>query len=56
MVKYKCGHESVSLIVTDGTPGMLSNYLNWCESVGLHGDKSLCWECWNKKLLQRLKS
>ena len=45
MTKYGCGHES-EMLVLDGTPTMISAYQRWSESVGIYGDKSMCFNCW----------
>lgn len=48
MTKYKCGHKTEGLLVADGSPTSISAYLVWAEGVGIYGDKSQCWECFNK--------
>ena len=49
---YKCGHEGKPVIL-DGNALSLSIYMEWVKSEGYEGDKSMCWECWNKKEQER---
>ena len=47
MTKYhKCNHETNGLIILDDNELSLTAYIDWSESVGVFGDKSICWECW----------
>jgi len=48
MTKYKCGHKS-SIIIMDSNLLNMSAWMDWKESVGFDGDKSMCWECWCRK-------
>jgi hypothetical protein len=48
-MKYKCGHDSKGVIILDdNTLGVIA-YLDWQNSVGINGDKSMCWECYCKR-------
>ena len=47
MTDYKCGH-SHDIIVTDCNPLTILAYLEWKDTVGLDGDRSLCWGCFTK--------
>ena len=49
MTKYKCGHKG-NVIVLDCNDLSMAAFYEWCESVGWKGDKSQCWECWNKEM------
>jgi len=49
MIKYKCGHESRGIIIIDSNPLSISAYLEWKDGVGLDGDRSECWNCWNRE-------
>lgn len=48
MTKYKCGHES-NVIILDENLLSMASYIEWSETVGLHGSKSKCWECFCKE-------
>jgi len=48
ITKYKCGHES-KLVVMDNSPVSLATWMRWSETVGFHGDNSMCWKCWCKE-------
>ena len=45
---YKCGHDREA-VVLDNNPMSFSAYLTWSETKGYSGDKTKCWECYNKK-------
>ena len=47
MTDYKCGH-SHDIIVTDSNPLTILAYLEWKDTVGIDGDRSLCWDCFTK--------
>ena len=47
MTSYKCGH-SHDVIAACNNPLSIFTYLEWRETVGLDGDKSLCWDCFIK--------
>ena len=49
MTKYKCGHKTNGVIILEDCVLSMSAYFEWANSVGISGDKSICWECWNKK-------
>jgi len=49
MTKYKCGCETDGIIITDSNPLSYFAYDEWSNTVGVFGDKSICWNCWNKK-------
>ena len=44
-MKYKCGHSKTTIILDDNELS-LSAYLEWKDTVGWNGDKTLCWDCW----------
>lgn len=46
MIEYGCGCTSKGLLILDGTPTMFSAYQRWSMTVGIYGDKSLCFKCW----------
>jgi len=46
MIEYGCGHKSTGLLILDGSAIKLSAYQSWVKTVGIHGDKSLCFYCW----------
>ncbi|KKN27768.1 hypothetical protein LCGC14_0861180 [marine sediment metagenome] len=57
MTKYsKCKHETSGVIVLEDSILSMSAYFVWVESVGVFGDKSICWECWCKKRFGNNKS
>ena len=46
MMKYKsCGHKSEAIIL-DSNLLSIAAYLEWKDTVGFDGNKSLCWNCW----------
>ena len=45
---YKCGHKSRPVLICDKCVN-IAEYLNWRDTVGYAGDKSLCFSCWCKK-------
>jgi len=59
MTNYKCGH-SHDILILDSNPLSIAAWLEWKDSFGLDGDKSLCWNCWNdlmdkEMVVRRLK-
>jgi len=42
--KYKCGHRA-KLIILDSNPLSISAWLEWKDTVGFDGDKSMCFDC-----------
>jgi len=49
MTKYsKCGHETSGVIILDENVLSLIAYFEWANGVGVFGDRTECWECWNK--------
>ena len=48
MTDYKCGHSSDVIIMGSNALSIIA-WLEWKNSVGWGGDKSMCWECWCKK-------
>jgi hypothetical protein len=48
METYKCGH-SPETIILDNNLLSLSAYYRWENTVGIYGDKTLCWDCFNEK-------
>ena len=49
MTDYKCGCKTDGVIILDDNELSLTGYFEWAESVGVWGDKSKCWQCWNKE-------
>jgi hypothetical protein len=49
MTKYACGHET-EIIIIDNNPLSLSATLEWANTVGRDGDKTLCWMCWCRNI------
>ena len=49
MMRYKCGHKSETIIMNTTVLGM-ADYTEWMGSSGFQGDKSLCWNCYIKKM------
>ena len=47
MTKYQCGHET-DIILILSEPLSLLAYIEWAQTVGRDGDKTLCWACWCK--------
>jgi len=50
MTEYKCGH-SQDILILDSNPLSVSAWLEWNETVGRDGDRSLCFDCWKKKAI-----
>ena len=48
-VKYKCGHESDGIIILDNNELSMLAWIDWSESVGVFGDKSICFDCYCKE-------
>ena len=48
MTKYKCGHETI-VVIMNNSNFSLSDYFTWAETVGYDGDKTLCYDCYQKK-------
>ena len=50
MTEYtKCKHETDGIIILEDSILSISAYLVWSESVGVFGDRTICWDCWCKK-------
>lgn len=47
MTKYQCGHETDIIIIAESALS-LTAYIEWAQTVGRDGDKTLCWACWIK--------
>jgi len=45
---YKCGHKSRMMILSKKTIA-LANWIIWDQSVGLHGTREKCYNCWLKE-------
>ncbi len=45
--QYKCGHSGKPIILDDNLLSITA-WMEWSESVGIFGDKTMCWECWCK--------
>lgn len=50
---YKCGHETNGVLILDDMYEMYDMYDDWANSVGIFGNKSLCFKCYCK--LKELK-
>lgn len=48
MTKYKCGHETEGIIILDDNELSMMAWIDWSESVGVFGDKSVCFDCYCK--------
>ena len=49
MIKYsKCKHKTDGAVIMDCNELSMAGYLEWSESVGVFGDKTICWDCWSK--------
>lgn len=46
VIEYKCGHKKNSLSIINNDSISVSAYFEWSSSVGIFGDKSLCFDCW----------
>ncbi len=47
MTKYsKCRHETKGLVIFEDSILTMSAYFVWAESVGVFGDRTICWDCW----------
>ena len=44
----KCGHKTDGVIILEDSVLSLIAYFEWSESVGVFGDRTVCWECWCK--------
>jgi len=50
MTEYsKCGHKTDGVIIMEESIFSLSAYFIWSDSVGVFGNRTICWECWCKK-------
>jgi hypothetical protein len=58
MIKYsKCGHETTGVIIADVNVLSMSSYLEWSDSVGVFGDKTICYDCWcNEEKMNTIKN
>jgi len=45
--KYKCGHKGETIIL-DSNLLSITAWLEWKDTVGFDGDKSMCFNCWCK--------
>jgi len=45
---YKCGHKGEPIIL-DNNPLSIATWLEWKDTVGFDGDKSMCFNCWCEK-------
>jgi len=52
METYKCGHSPESIII-DNNLLSLSAYYEWEMTTGIYGNKTLCWDCFNKELKEK---
>jgi len=46
--KYGCGHKGKP-IICDNNLLSITAWMEWKDTVGFDGDRSMCWECWCKK-------
>ena len=50
MTKYiECGCETNGVIIMEESIFGMFHYFQWAESVGVFGDRTICFDCWNKK-------
>ena len=45
---YKCGHER-RMIAMDSDALSMAAYFVWKDTTGYDGDKTECWDCYNKQ-------
>jgi hypothetical protein len=50
VTKYRCGHETNGELLLNTNELSLSDYFIWAKSIGVFGDKSMCWECYCEKI------
>lgn len=56
MTNYsKCGHKTDGVIILDDNVMSLLAYEEWSNTIGVFGDKTICWECWCKSQEKNLK-
>jgi len=58
MTKYKCGHESIMILINGSDILEMSTYLAWKETTGYDGDLSECFDCHIKRIdkeMQKVK-
>ena len=48
MTFYKCGHNR-KMIVIDNRLFSMASYFNWKDTTGFEGDRTECWNCYNKR-------
>jgi hypothetical protein len=49
MTEYKCGCITNGVLILDSNPLSISAYFEWAHTVGIFGDKSKCFDCWEKE-------
>ncbi len=47
MTFYKCGHGR-NVVVLKNDVLWMSDYFVWKDTAGFEGDRTQCWDCWNK--------
>ena len=45
MSEYACGHDGKPIVMS-GDALSIAAWLEWKDSVGFDGDKSMCFTCW----------
>ena len=56
MTDYKCGHKTSGIIIMDSNDLSMLSWIDWSESVGLFGDKSICYDCYLQPKMRKGKS
>lgn len=51
----ECEHETNGIIIMESSIISLSAYFVWAESVGVFGERTICWECFCKKRFGNMK-
>ena len=45
---YKCGHSHNGILILDCNELSYIAYEEWASTVGLDGDRTECFDCWNR--------
>lgn len=49
MSKYECGHEINQIMILDGNPLSMSEYLEWAEEENNLKTRKECFDCFLKR-------
>ena len=52
-MRYKCGHESKPIFIDRMDTIKMVEYVEWEDTYGFNGDKSLCFDCYLKMIKKR---